>query len=393
VGDAGVLRQVRLRPAAALVPAPDDLTVFVLSVGDGDSIVVRFPVVGGRRSYGVVDCNDGDKTIELIGALEGPNPVGTPTIRLCVATHPHSDHVGGLPAVLRAFDGKVDEFWDSGFRYTSTTYRSVLEEVERQATVSGMRFLRPTSGFELFHAGVRVTVLSPSIALRNRYDTYGVDVNNASIVLRLTYPVALPSTDYPATTGDAAGQPPPPAPASRTVILGGDAQTDAWGNVLDEFPHFDADSTNWARAIGSRTGAQPLACDLFKVSHHGSKRGVNLELMERLGDRTGADPSRGPRLLVASCATGAGSSYGFPHEVTQDLMREVRDPVAQSGGTHRPDDQLGIHYTSQVLDGVPAGQPAGSIAYVARADGSDDLYRLCEARAAPVDLTRARRAT
>jgi hypothetical protein len=32
---------------------------------------------------------------------------------------------------------------------------------------------------------LRITALGPSVALRNRYATSGIDMNNASIVLRL----------------------------------------------------------------------------------------------------------------------------------------------------------------------------------------------------------------
>jgi hypothetical protein len=215
-------------------------------------------------------------------------------------------------------------------------------------------------------------VLSPSIMLRNRYDTYGVDINNASVVVRLTYPVSEPSEQYPRTDG----QPPAgdAAPKSTTVILGGDAQTDAWGQVLQEFPHLDPDARQWARAIGAKGRRRtPLKCDLLKISHHCSKRGINLELLERMGDPGTGFPSKGPPLLVSSCATGNDSKYGFPHDVTQRLLREVRDPRAQAGGPHRGDDELGIHYTSQQIAGEG---PAGSVAYVLRANGSADLYRL-----------------
>jgi hypothetical protein len=115
------------------------------------------------------------------------------------------------------------------FRFTGTTYRNLIIEVENQGRTHGLRLLRPTAGFELFHAEASISVLSPSISLRNRYDTYGVDINNASVVMRVTYPVDKPSSQYPKTGG------PPPAgdaaPDSTTVILGGDAQSDAWGQL------------------------------------------------------------------------------------------------------------------------------------------------------------------
>jgi len=387
MGSAPTLNPTRLKPATPLALAPTDLAIFFLNVGDGDSIVIRFPEEAGVPSFGVVDSYRGDKTVALIKALSPLAPAAS-RLRFVCATHPHLDHISGLRKVLTSFAGRVEEFWDSGFRFTGTTYRNLIEEVEKQGLLHRLKLLRPTSGFELFHADASVSVLSPSIALRNRYDTYGVDINNASIIVRLTYPVEKPHLQYPETHG------PPPAgdaaPGSTTVILGGDAQTDAWGQVLQEFPHLDPDERQWARAIGAKNGRTPLRCDLFKVSHHCSKRGINLELIERLGDAGSAFGSTGPPLLISSCATDADSEYGFPHSVTQNLLREVRDPQAKAGGNHKGDDELGIHYTSQRL-GAAGGPPAGSIAYVMKADGTATLYRMGDAVADNVSLGGARR--
>lgn len=379
MGSAGTLENTLLGAPATLALDDADLALFVLNVGDGDSLVLRFPSIGSGAAYGIVDCFHADKTLRLLDDL------GASRLRFVCATHPHFDHIKGLRAVLKAYDGQIDEFWDSGFRFTSATYQALIQEVERQH----IRFVRPTSGFEADVNGARLTVLSPSIYLRNRYDTYGVDANNASIVLRVAYPENPPSTDYPKPS-DVEKRKSTKALLTRTLILGGDAQTDAWGRVMDEFPHFRNDEGNWARQISARTGRQPLACDLFKVSHHGSKRGINLELVERMGDTTGQGPSDGPRILVISSASDADSTYGFPHSVTQELLREVRDPQAQAGGTHPSDGEMGIHHTAQTL-ASPASAPAGSVAFVSSANGARSLYRFGDRDDELVDLQKARR--
>ncbi len=393
MGSAPTLPPARLKPAAALNLAPTDLAMFFLNVGDGDAIVIRFPEEAGAVSFGVVDSFSGRKTVALLKALGMPTaapPPPSPTIRFVCATHPHLDHIAGLRRVLTDFAGRVQEFWDSGFRFTGTTYRNLIIAVEEGAA-RGLRLLRPTAGFELFHAQASISVLSPSIQLRNRYDTYGVDINNASIVLRVTYPVDQPSSQYPKTDG------PPPAgdaaPDSTTVILGGDAQSDAWGQVLQEFPHLIPDERQWARAIAAGGGRTPLRCDLFKVSHHCSKRGINLELIERLGDMGTGFPSTGPPLLISSCASDGDSNHGFPHLITQELLREVRDPQARAGGAHQSDDELGIHYTAQRIADGPGGGPgthAGSVGYVMRKDGTATLYRFGDGVDDDVILANAR---
>ena len=363
MGEASPFPVSALGAPAQFTPDASDLVVYVLNVGDGDSIVIQFPEDDDERAYAVVDCYRGEKTEALLEAL------GATGLRFVCATHPHYDHIAGLRRIIRNFD--TEEFWDSGFRYTSSTYNGIITEVLDR----GVQFMRPTSGFETWVHGARITVLSPSIALRNRYDTYGIDPNNASIVLRIEYPYLSPEQGFPqrGATGDDDDN------SARSIILGGDAQTDAWSQVLSEFPHLDPDSANWSRLIGARTGREPLLCDVMKVSHHGSKHGVSLELVERFGD-SGSAVSRGPRYLVFSSAHQAGSSHGFPHRVTQEILREVRQPLARSGAAHRPDEdhELGIHYTAQELD--PGGSSAGSVAAVFKDDGSvPRLYRFGDA--------------
>lgn len=388
MGSAPTIPDNQLENAAALPRPADALIVYILNVGDGDSIVIEFPQQNGSRAYAVIDCNDKEnpnKTLNLLNTL-APGP-GT-RLRFVCATHPHLDHIRHLEDILQAFPGRVDEFWDSGFRYTSATYNRLIREVVRQAAT--MQFLRPTSGFETYINGVQLTVLSPSIALRNRYDSYGVDPNNASIVIRADYPTPPTTGDFPSNAAAAT----PPTAEGRSIILGGDAQTDAWGQVMQEFPHLDEDKSNWARQIRVRQGREPLMCDVLKVSHHASKHGINLELVERMGKPSSIGISTGPGYLISSCAQEDNSDHGFPHMVAQEIMREVRDPQARKQEPHRPDHKLGIHYTAQMIDdGTPVGTPAGSIAVVFTADGEKPaLYRLCEAEAANINLALARRA-
>jgi len=373
MGNAPILPLAGLEAPAALPRRPGDLTVFILNVGDGDAILIEFPDAGAGRTWAIVDCFKGDKMEALLRDL------GVSALRFVCATHPHFDHIAGLRQVITNPAHPVEEFWDSGFRFTSTTYNGIVQAV----TAGDMQFVRPTAGFETWINEARVSVLSPSIALRNRYDTYGIDPNNASVVIRLEYPYLSPEAGFAQrnATGDADDR------AARAIILGGDAQTDAWGQVLQDFPHLDRDSDNWSRLISARKGREPLLCDVLKVSHHGSKHGVNLELVERFGD-TGSGPSRGPRYLVCSSAEGAASTHGFPHTVTQEIMREVRQPTAKSGAQRLDDAALGIHYTAQRFDG---GAAAGSVAVVLKADGSvPDLYRFGDDVASNVDRSQAR---
>jgi beta-lactamase superfamily II metal-dependent hydrolase len=392
MGEAGAVS--RLGPVAPLVPQPDDFVVYVLNVGDGDAIVLQFPVgPDGTRPIGVVDAFDGDKVVRFTRDV-----LGATGLRFVVTTHPHWDHIRGVPELFDAYPGTIAELWDSGFRYASNRHREIIERVTSLEAQGRTRFLRPTSGFEVEVVGVRITVLSPSIALRNRYDTYGVDVNNASIVLRLEYPITPVALDYPRVDDDDHIVPEaPPATRTRSIILGGDAQTDAWSRVVEEFPHLVGDDKAWARQIGARTGRQPLACDVLKISHHFSKNGINLELVERMGDSpSGSGASIGPTWIVGSCSTGGSSTHGFPHGVTQEIVREVREPLVKKRRNdptlaHATDEELGILYTASTIAG-PGDEPAGSIAIVFGGDGSaPTVHRLLDSRSADATLDRTRR--
>lgn len=117
---------------------------------------------------------------------------------------------------------------------------------------------------------------------------------------------------------------------------------------------------------------------MLKVSHHASKHGVNLELVERIK----------PGLTLVSSVAGGGS-YRFPHTVSQELIREAIDPTTTSGAAHPPDWELGIFYTS---DTTTAGMKLGSFAVIVGA-GQRTTCRLLDSTTGAIDLSKATRWT
>jgi hypothetical protein len=230
-------------------------------------------------------------------------------------------------------------------------------------------YAQPTAGFRRWIGSAAITVLSPSVQLRNRFDTYGTELNDSSISLRVEAPAIR-------VIRDDAGQR-MVRPKSSRLVLGADAQTLSWSYVLTEFPYLAASTTEQAKLLDVGSGSDVLRANVLKVSHHGSKHGVNLELVERMA----------PELTLISSVPGKGK-YGFPHDVAQALIREALEATT-SGQARKSDADLSIFYTADVDDSAPA-RPLGSIGVTLR-KGAWSMWRFGDRPDDDVNLTQARR--
>lgn len=315
---------------------PHHLVLFVMNVGDADQQVLLLPEdPTGQRSVIVVDVARKRKTEGLISALTqaGLIPPAAPgndrpdgSIPLVVASHPHSDHIGGMADFLNNERSRISEFWDPGYFHTTQAYHSMMAQVEASPFLT---YAQPTGGYRKWIGSALVTVLGPSVLLRNRFDTYGTEINDSSITLRIEFPAAR-------VVLRGGGRELVEDPNTTALILGADAQTTSWAFVATDFPQLHTQDNDAAKAIKAARGSDALRAKVMKVSHHGSKHGVNLELIERVN----------PALMLVS-STADGAKYHFPHLLGQEALREARDSVAGSGSVRtKADWELGILYTS-----------------------------------------------
>ncbi len=352
---------------------PEDLVYFLLNVGDGDLQLFLLPARSdGTRRAIVVDVGRAGKLPALLETLAGtPLFPSVPDDRylfpLVVGTHPHDDHISGMPDFLRQFGQNVREYWEPGYWHTTAAYQQTMQFLEDSDP--HVQHTQPTSGTTRFVGRVKVVVLSPAVALRRRFDTYGVDLNDASISLKLEFPASRVEQRgarrrYVGLRGK-----------TRTFLLGADSLLASWAYVLTDFPEIDSRTGPLAEELERELGPDALGAEVFKVPHHASKHGLNLGLVEAVS----------PSLSLVS-SVGGGGKYNFPHAVTLDALREGLEATTLKGTPHSPDHELGIHYTA-ARDGRGA---LGSIALVVSPTGRKrELWRFRDGPGDDVSLARA----
>jgi hypothetical protein len=354
-----------------------DLIYLVVNVGDGDTQLLLLPEhEPGRRHCVLVDCIRAAKLFELLDELVRAGLLGptTPLLKLVVATHPHDDHIAGMGALLRRFgDEHIGELWEPGYYHPSRAYHEMMRELEDHPEI---QLTQPTAGTTRYLSRVKVTVLAPGVGLRSRFDSYGIDINNSSIALKLEFPAA---NTYERADDRSYLR----LPTTQKLILGADAQTLSWSQVLLDFPQLGPARTAVATALRRSRGFEPLNAQVFKVPHHGSKHGLNLELVEQIK----------PAISIVS-SVGEGGRYQFPHAVTQDALREALDPISSKPGeSHRLDSELDILYTgSHEVDSQQkaVGGPLGTIALIVGVGGRREIWRFGDGPDDRVALDRAR---
>ena len=172
-----------------LWPAPiasshQAMEVTAIDVGQGDSLLVISPegqtmLVDAGGPVGAVTETSVATSLFDIGEEVVSPYLWSRQIRkldVIVLSHAHSDHMGGMAAVMRSF--RPRELW-VGIDPNSTAYRALLSEAHELGVT--VRHLH--AGDALPWSGARVSVLAPDAS----YINGGAPANNDSLVLRLEY--------------------------------------------------------------------------------------------------------------------------------------------------------------------------------------------------------------
>jgi beta-lactamase superfamily II metal-dependent hydrolase len=158
------------------------LSAYFLDVGQGDSSLMIF----GDKTI-LIDAGETDMGDRVVDDLR---ELGVTRIDLLVATHPHSDHIGGMQDVLDNFP--VGQVLDSGMPHGSILYERFLETIDKKNIPYKVAVRGDTIDID---PALRIVVLSPP------EKRFGDDLNTNSIVLRISY-----GTINFLFTGDAGGE-------------------------------------------------------------------------------------------------------------------------------------------------------------------------------------------
>ena len=226
--------------------------ITVLDVGQGDSILVE----GGRGGRMLID--GGPDPDRLLVELDRRLPPWDRRIDIVVLTHPHEDHVAGLPILLERY--RVGRIYETGMRGPGPGYRAFAHDVGgSSAPLDGIL----STGARIALDDIRFQVLwpDPGRVPREPPDA-GRGINDVSIVL----------------LGEVAG---------RRFLLTGDVEDDV-------------------DPLLAKRGLPPI--DILKVAHHGSATASTPAFLDAVR----------PRVAIASA--GAGNPYGHPARSTIERL-------------------------------------------------------------------------
>ena len=209
-----------------------DVSVHFIDVGQGDSILIK-----SKDKNVLIDAGERNKGEEVALYLK-ENKVEK--LDYIIATHPHSDHIGGLPYIIENFQVSeviVPEIIDEKVP-TTQIYYEFLESVSKKGLL-----LTPARVGDKYDLGSSYfEILSPK---GNDYD----DLNDYSVVINLNH-------------------------KNNNFLLCGDAETKVEKEMLND---------NLLRDV-----------DVLKAGHHGSSSSSSNDFLEKIM----------PEYFVVMCGEG-----------------------------------------------------------------------------------------
>ena len=228
--------------AVSILKTNSNLEVYYFDVGQADSILIR-----ENDNNILIDAENNEDSEKLVNYLK--NDLNIEKFNMVVGTHPHEDHIGGLDNVIDSFD--IDTILMPNATSTSKTFENVLDSIEKK----DYKITVPKINEEFNYNNINIKVLYTG--------TDEKDLNNTSIVLKLTY-------------------------QNNKFLFMGDATSKVEKKLLNE----------------------DIKSDVLKIGHHGSEYSTTKNFLDKVNPQ------------YAIIEVGKNNTYKHPKEITLDKLNK-----------------------------------------------------------------------
>lgn len=228
--------------AVSILKTNSNLEVYYFDVGQADSILIR-----ENDNNILIDAGNNEDGEKLVNYLK--NDLNIEKFNMVVGTHPHEDHIGGLDNVIDSFE--IDTILMPNATSTSKTFENVLDSIEKK----DYKITVPKINEEFNYNNINIKVLYTG--------TNEKDLNNTSIVLKLTY-------------------------QNNKFLFMGDATSKVEKKLLNE----------------------DIKSDVLKIGHHGSEYSTTKNFLDKVNPQ------------YAIIEVGKNNTYKHPKEITLDKLNK-----------------------------------------------------------------------